>query len=481
MVGDKKLEKYGEKFNNREKNSENPKEEVILFFSFDVVNSSLYKTVNYHGWAQVLTTLFHKLNGRVKEVIDEAELWRVLGDEAIFIVRIKSEDSLVEYIDKVFKILVTTIEDMKNGIIYDFDAPFSQNEIKSMKLQNVLSLKAAAWIALVSRLSETTEFAENIFEEYDLDNRNRFYEFLGNDIDAGFRISKFTADGRLVVSMELAMLLAKRSNEVKKLNIITYKHLKGIWNNKYYPIIWYHNSDTCGHLKLEDTFEFDSEDQEELIKEYYDNRDGGGKSIIRDKNMFTNTLVALNKIQNDRNLQEKIKRITTHIRSMDNTKKDYLKSPTLELHCVAVCYHAPTKTILIAKRSDSRELDPGKWEFGGAKANKELNLGESIVREYKDDFGIDIELVMDESREEKSPLPIALYQISKSNGCHKGIITLARVFNRENLKLVDKKHSGNKWICENEVDSFDEPAVKDFKSTLKRAFHMFRELEKKNG
>ena len=73
---------------------------------------------------------------------------------------------------------------------------FSESEIKLMELQNVLSLKAAAWIALVSEYSNEERFSENIFEKYDIDGKNNFYEFLGNDIDAGFRISKFTADGR---------------------------------------------------------------------------------------------------------------------------------------------------------------------------------------------------------------------------------------------------------------------------------------------
>lgn len=30
------------------------KKDVMLFFSFDIVNSTAYKTVNYYGWAQVL-------------------------------------------------------------------------------------------------------------------------------------------------------------------------------------------------------------------------------------------------------------------------------------------------------------------------------------------------------------------------------------------------------------------------------------------
>ena len=101
MVGEEEniLQQLRAKLDSNRKKKE---PEVILFFSYDVVNSSLYKTINYHGWAQVLTNIIKELNNRVKQEIEEVELWRVLGDEAIFIVRIKSEDELIAYVEKIF-------------------------------------------------------------------------------------------------------------------------------------------------------------------------------------------------------------------------------------------------------------------------------------------------------------------------------------------------------------------------------------------
>lgn len=480
MVGEEEniLQQLRAKLDSNRKKKE---PEVILFFSYDVVNSSLYKTINYHGWAQVLTNIIKELNNRVKQEIEEVELWRVLGDEAIFIVRIKSEDELIAYVEKIFKILVTTINDMKKAKLSLEKSLFSESEIKLMELQNVLSLKAAAWIALVSEYSNEERFSENIFEKYDIDGKNNFYEFLGNDIDAGFRISKFTADGRLVVSAELAMILATRSNEVKKLNIITYKHLKGIWNNKYYPIIWYHNIESSNQLKLEDTFQFDSEDQEELIKEYYDNRTE--KAILRDKDMFNNTLVALNKIKKDRDLEKKIDNIISHIKGMDDAKKDYLQHRNLELHCAAVCYNHKEKAILIVKRSETRQFQPGKWEFGGVKASENEGLKTSVEKNYKKAFDISIEVITDPDREQQReiPLPIALCQIDKDDVHHTGIIVLANIKEEDpNPKITETaKHSDYRWIKENEIDTFSSDVVPDFKSTLRKAFKYFDEMEKR--
>lgn len=42
-----------------------PKQEtqdsVLLFFSYDIVNSSLYKTVNYYGWSVVIDHVLSEL------------------------------------------------------------------------------------------------------------------------------------------------------------------------------------------------------------------------------------------------------------------------------------------------------------------------------------------------------------------------------------------------------------------------------------
>ena len=80
-----KLEKYKGKIGLTKKVREE-RDEVILFFSFDVVNSSMYKEINYYGWSKVLNQLFKEVQKRVINGIDNVELWRVLGDEIIFLV-----------------------------------------------------------------------------------------------------------------------------------------------------------------------------------------------------------------------------------------------------------------------------------------------------------------------------------------------------------------------------------------------------------
>ena len=76
---------------------------VELFFSFDIVNSSAYKTVNYTGWYKVIISLFRKIQSNVTKMMPSAEMWRVLGDEIIFIIPIKENKDFFVYTDKIFE------------------------------------------------------------------------------------------------------------------------------------------------------------------------------------------------------------------------------------------------------------------------------------------------------------------------------------------------------------------------------------------
>ena len=78
---------------------------VELFFSFDIVNSSAYKTMNYTGWYNVIISLFKKIQANVMKLMPGAEMWRVLGDEIIFIIPIKEKQDFFVYTDKIFEIL----------------------------------------------------------------------------------------------------------------------------------------------------------------------------------------------------------------------------------------------------------------------------------------------------------------------------------------------------------------------------------------
>ncbi|MCM1257856.1 MAG: hypothetical protein NC307_08380 [Roseburia sp.] len=188
---------------------------VLLFFSYDIVNSSLYKTINYYGWSMVIDHVLSKLREYVKAQINRAEVWRVLGDEIIFIVEICDIESVYEYVEDIYEILNYFCQSLETGYSFDEIEGFSETVIDLMKRQGVISLQACAWIAAVTdknniKERRRTQYVENIFEVIEESKNNRFYEFIGMDIDAGFRLSKNTRERRLAVSFELAYILAKQ-------------------------------------------------------------------------------------------------------------------------------------------------------------------------------------------------------------------------------------------------------------------------------
>lgn len=65
-------------------------------------------------------------------------------------------------------------------------------------------------------------------------------DYLGPDIDAGFRLAGHSRPGLMVASMELAELLGKIPLEFQQVRgaIVGWKSLKGVWNGSPYPIIW---------------------------------------------------------------------------------------------------------------------------------------------------------------------------------------------------------------------------------------------------
>lgn len=461
---------------NREKESS---ESVELFFSFDIVNSSQYKGIDSNGWQIVLTAILNTIQKKVTKDIPTAQLWRVLGDEILFFLTVRSEEEIYEAVNSINYILLS----IKNGIdSKELFKVVNNNEIEKNRVdcQSVLGIQAAAWLAIV-RTGDCREVKpyENVLWKYTLDSpQEEIKDFLGVDIDIGFRLKKETDERRFVISVELATILSKSTYYLKNLNIITYKKLKGVWNGRLYPIIWYHD-EKLSEVSLEESFYYDEVEQSTLAKEYFTNRQN---NVLDPKSkMYADVHAALNKIIKDQKLTSKIENINEIIKQTECDKRiveNEFNNKFLEFHCAAVCCNVETKSILIVKRLD-RNLNTNKWEFGCAHANVDKDLIESIKEDYKHDFGIDIEVIMKTNRRDGEPLPIALYQIVKSNQLQKGVIVVAKVLNSGKLEdtiKANKKHSGYRWIKEEDLQNFDEDSVNDLKVTMEEIFIRWNEL-----
>ena len=408
----------------------------------------------------------------VAKKMPSAEMWRMLGDEVIFIVPIKEKLDIFLYVSDIFEILNIIVNKLKKGTFFD-DLDLDPLELDLMKMQNIISLKAAAWIAIVGEKLKKLEQYDNLIEKFKLQEGYGIIEFLGNDIDAGFRIKTNTQDRRLVISYELAYILSRDTDYLKNINIITYKCLKGIWHNRLYPVIWYYDQKFVEGIPFEDSFYYNEKDNCMLVKEYFSNR----TESALNRDMYDDIDHALTKILKDQALEDKFIKIDKIIEESQKEERHLLDPQFwLKLHCVAVCYDKSRTKILIMQRSKNRKKFQGCWEFGCAKGMFEKSLAQQIEDEYKNDFDIQIKVQCNGNRADVQPIPLAMYEIEDGQGKDKGMITFAEVIGEVDMDCGKRmKHSKIRWIEESEVEGFSEPAVPDFKNTLKMVFDRLKE------
>ena len=211
---------------------------VALFFSIDIVNSTLYKE-RTGTWPIIIRSLLDEIRRQVcrRDALQACLLWRVIGDETVFVLPVSSRKEITEAVGSVFEVTQRISISLKSGKFFDAleGQTLSDREVAFLKVQNDLSIKAAAWIAAINMKLETPH--DNIVFNYKESAHNTsIREYIGKDIDTGFRLKAYTQDRRLVISLELAYCLLKEKKE-DCLYIIGYDRLKGVWNQALYPII----------------------------------------------------------------------------------------------------------------------------------------------------------------------------------------------------------------------------------------------------
>ena len=179
-------------------------------------------------WSTVVETFyrdFHtEFRTRVQEVTEEMKMqagwpqldvepWKAVGDELIYVFEVKSRRQL-HWITIAFIAALRTID----GAICDRNR------------QHNLRLKGSAWVAGFPVRNRRVR----------LPGSNAAYDYLGPEIDTGFRIGKCTRPGMLVVSVEIAELLAEIPTALRPFTgmIVGWEQLKGVWDDKHYPVIW---------------------------------------------------------------------------------------------------------------------------------------------------------------------------------------------------------------------------------------------------
>jgi len=202
---------------------------VYIFISFDLVNATEYK-LRHINWSEKFRRFYRFISNKIKaedSPLNKAKTWKLIGDEILFYYKIDSESPLKEIVSHIAK----TAEEAEVEISED-----SQYFDK-------LSIKSTVWIAEVEDYSKRDKNSrvQNIIFRTDVEDLNTL-DFLGSEIDLGFRISSASHKGVVGVDAKLAYLIYDKDKDYaeKHLKIVDFQQLKGIWRGHPYPIVWFH-------------------------------------------------------------------------------------------------------------------------------------------------------------------------------------------------------------------------------------------------
>ncbi|WP_153049262.1 hypothetical protein [Streptococcus suis] len=349
------------------------------------------KSINSH-WAELFEYFYDSSLNKLSS--EGFEFWKYVGDEVLFYKKICKND-----LDK-FHLIPKKIYEIMNELQKEIHSEFEGTQM-------FLALKGTLWVARVSELSldekNKSQNKTNILirkhpplngltipQEY-----IEMIDFLGPDIDLGFRISKEAIRSQLIVSAEFVVLHNLISERIDKhtsnidldnYRLIRNKRLKGIWHKREYPLVLY-RTEWAGRV-----FEYDEKEH---------TKDSLEKGVVDLLGEVFSSLGKESEIEKIYNIINKTEM------SIQRPKK--IESP-VDIHLAAILFNDKGEVLLLKR--GGKKSSPDKFDFGCTNLREGRKIKESLEEYYK--FGDDssLELLINETTQK--PIPISLYEYEKS-------------------------------------------------------------------
>lgn len=440
--------------------------DFYVFFSFDLVNSTRYKSIDRDRWPLVISRFYELVKDGITKRLAGVRLWKYIGDELLLHKRIRFSGDIYDCVPQAHDVLLTTIERL-------------HREFPDTK--PILSVKGVVWCARVHQVApqdiaalpaevERKPYRNIVLPPSDADLREGT-DFLGPDIDVGFRIAHEARGKRLVVGADLAYLLFRDRTNIRdeqhhewverRLRVVDLRVLKGIWGERRYPIIWYEKD----WGQVGGTFGYDEGFESPVVEKIRDKGEGAllGISLVEE-------------VYRDLNLTGGAEELRSFLNSLRIPEKDEptaatargVLGSTVEVHLVALCFRPSDGHILIGRRLPTKRRLPNMWEFGCG----QLRLGETwadcLRRSYKDDFAAELTF----SGAAGTPLPIRTFEMEDRDERRRipGMIFIAEVADHTAVRRSEK-HSEIEWLDPTKPASWPAAVtcVPDFVETVKLA------------
>lgn len=358
------------------------KKGIYIFISFDLVNSTLFKSRHMKKWPKFISSFYETVMsqfavGRFREssrnVADDEmqrtggfHLWKLIGDEVLLYHKVVSKEELYKTILHINDKRTKLIEESINRYA-ELNPQENKEECRHLFYQ-YFEVKTTVWIGSCAGAAEkvSADYPNLVYDSMTYSNEdtdsNSQLDFLGPDIDEGFRLCAYAEKRQMIVSPKLVyLLLLAYENNVDNINvfnlnfrIVNYVAMKGVWENRLYPIIMFCQCDLDKKTAL---------DQWKNI--YVD--------IVRKEEM-------LSMLEVFREQEKSLKELTPYTNGL------WKKKPKFEFHISSLCYDKKQNKFWITNHPSHG------WSFGCTQITQNTNYFEYVSQIYLKKYGLQIQI-----------------------------------------------------------------------------------------
>ncbi len=491
---------------------------VYVYVSMDLTNSTLFKSRHKHMWPKFISAFYESVmdnfgvlrfrdgalddsdkidskdsNSNVMNHIGEFQLWKTVGDEVLLYCKVPTWDAIyntIVLIDnrKTCIIDQTINKAISNTLIAENYDEQKANDVKKEHEQiyrQYFDIKTTVWIAScagdISHISSggypNLAYKSTNYSNEEINNDLEHLDFMGPDIDEGFRLCEFAEKKQMIISPKLMYLLIKLEDGNKdKLNIldlnfriVNYVTMKGVWENRLYPIIMFCQQEPTGS-KLEcwkKMFEYDAFENSLL----YANIEKHGDKFLNDTRYSVMSLenIYKNAVREDevRALVESFKKQEEAMKQSSETKLVGKKSK-FEFHVACLCYNN-------GKFWLTKHAEHG-WSFGCVQVSQNTGYFEYVKKGYAKKYNLEIEL----SKENDI---LSFYSANRKLKTQDSILGIVLLVTKANdiVSMKDddgKMPSSNKkgaWYTYEEAIKLEDKKMESFDDILEKAYHFLKE------
>lgn len=413
-------------------------EQPILFLSFDLANSTQFK-VGEPTWPGVLQAFYVYARREMKDAVPDISLWKYVGDEVLFFIRPTG---------------VTQVGDVLRAALRVQKSVMDQLYSAFPVARAVLALKGTAWLAMcgsegVAATGGSDFRTKNLaMEVADLGvGTPGRVDFVGPDVDIGFRIAKYAQHNFMVLSAPLAHFLSLYggSDWEERTRVVSYEALKGVWGDRRYPIIWTSHSSTAWQ-DLRGALDYDAPFRFPWL----------AAPVSREPDPLERIGEVMRQLDRESEAAEFRAAISRPAANLLLQSEPLNAEKLAEVHCVAIC--VDESRVLLAKRREGKATLPGRWEFGCAQLRPNQDFKTCLREHYAADFGVQLTSIW--------PDPVRTYVLEKPGRTIPGLIFAATVLDSETASSNEDKHSELRWLSRDEIEALDDDAcVPDLKDS----------------